>query len=100
MTKSYEAGCPKGSGLKSYKNAHEYLLQEFREPRKYGKHRLMCAWRFSNQKKSTQLIGSILKGMWNSPWESWKDVPIEDMTHLFERFQVCYLYHFIFSCFC
>ncbi|KAK1411411.1 hypothetical protein QVD17_37960 [Tagetes erecta] len=42
----------------------------------------------SNQKKSTRLIRSILKSMWNGPWESWRDVPIEDRTRLFEHFQV------------
>ncbi|KAD6454759.1 hypothetical protein E3N88_09465 [Mikania micrantha] len=42
---------------------------------------------FSNQEKSTRIIGVILKAMWNGPWDSWRDVPNEDRTRLFERFQ-------------
>ncbi|KAD6796309.1 hypothetical protein E3N88_07205 [Mikania micrantha] len=29
----------------------------------------------------------ILKSMWNSPWDSWKDVSNEDRKQLFERFE-------------
>ncbi|KAL8246245.1 hypothetical protein R6Q59_007461 [Mikania micrantha] len=39
-----------------------------------------------NQEKSTRIIGVILKAMWNGPWDSWRDVPNEDRTRLFERF--------------
>ncbi|KAD4585348.1 hypothetical protein E3N88_22949 [Mikania micrantha] len=44
---------------------------------------------FSNQEKATRIIGVILKAMWNGPWDSWRDVPNEDRTRLFERFQAC-----------
>ncbi|KAD4385297.1 hypothetical protein E3N88_25465 [Mikania micrantha] len=42
---------------------------------------------FNNQEKATRIIGVILKAMWNGPWDSWRDVPNEDRTRLFERFQ-------------
>ncbi|KAD3067047.1 hypothetical protein E3N88_34927 [Mikania micrantha] len=35
---------------------------------------------FSNQEKSTRIIGVILKAMWNGSWDSWRDVPNEDRT--------------------
>ncbi|KAM0035749.1 putative transposase, Ptta/En/Spm, plant [Helianthus debilis subsp. tardiflorus] len=44
---------------------------------------------FSNQIRSTRVIGVNLKSMWNGPWENWKDIPNEDKKRLFERFQ-CY----------
>ncbi|KAD6454699.1 hypothetical protein E3N88_09405 [Mikania micrantha] len=42
---------------------------------------------FNNQEKATRIIGVILKAMWNGSWDSWRDVPNEDRTRLFERFQ-------------
>ncbi|MFS7937111.1 hypothetical protein Hanom_Chr05g00423771 [Helianthus anomalus] len=42
---------------------------------------------FSNQGTSTRIIGSNLRALWSGPWDSWRDVPTEHKTRMFERFQ-------------
>ncbi|KAL8241535.1 hypothetical protein R6Q59_014889 [Mikania micrantha] len=43
---------------------------------------------FSNQGKATRIIGQNLKSLWSGPWDSWRDVPIENKTQLYERFKL------------
>ncbi|KAM0056673.1 hypothetical protein Hdeb2414_s0006g00221251 [Helianthus debilis subsp. tardiflorus] len=45
---------------------------------------------FSNQETATQTISSTLISLWSGPWDSWRDVPNEHRTGLFERFQMYY----------
>ncbi|KAJ0596015.1 putative transposase, Ptta/En/Spm, plant [Helianthus annuus] len=42
---------------------------------------------FSNQGTATRTISSNLISLWSGPWDSWRDVPNEHRTRLFERFQ-------------
>ncbi|KAJ0880966.1 putative transposase, Ptta/En/Spm, plant [Helianthus annuus] len=42
---------------------------------------------FSNQGTATRVILSNLISLWSGPWESWRHVPNEHKTRLFERFQ-------------
>ncbi|KAF5758109.1 hypothetical protein HanXRQr2_Chr16g0725561 [Helianthus annuus] len=52
---------------------------------------------FSNQGTATRTISSNLISLWSGPWDSWRDVPNEHRTRLFERFQVCVLRQFLFN---
>ncbi|KAI7752657.1 hypothetical protein M8C21_006930, partial [Ambrosia artemisiifolia] len=41
-----------------------------------------------SQRSATRVIRSNLETLWSGPWDSWRDVPTEDRTRLFERFQM------------
>ncbi|KAJ0838671.1 hypothetical protein HanPSC8_Chr14g0597511 [Helianthus annuus] len=58
---------------------------------------LLSFCRFSNQGTATRSISSNLISLWSGPWDSWRDVPNEHRTRLFERFQVCVLRQFLFN---